>query len=215
MAALVAVSPAAAQKVSGEIGVVSDYRYRGLSLSGGNPAVQGSLTFEQDSGWYAQAWFSTLGSSDPAASEIDLSGGFAKGLSDHLGIDISATFFAYPDAPADAYFEATAAATLSRGQASARLGFSVVPPQRATGHDANAYAFGEAELALPHVPLTVKAAIGYERGAFDEAADGGKWDWTLGGDLKLGPARFALAYTGSDVSGSGRHALLVSLFGEF
>jgi uncharacterized protein (TIGR02001 family) len=213
--ALVSISPAGAQELSAEIGIVSDYRYRGLSLSGGDPAAQASLTLEHDSGWYAQASFSTLGSRHPKAAEIDLTAGFEKDLSEHLGFDISAAVALYPDAPADAYFEATAAATISRGKASARFGLSFIPAQRATGGAGNGYAFGEAELALSGAPITLKAAIGYERGAFDEAEHGGKRDWSFGTEIARGPAKFFAAYVGSNADGEGRHALIASLLGEF
>jgi hypothetical protein len=40
-------------QVSGSVGIVSDYRYRGYSLSGGDPAVQASVAWDRDSGAYA------------------------------------------------------------------------------------------------------------------------------------------------------------------
>lgn len=35
------------------LGVVSDYRYRGVSLSGGDPAMQAGFAWGHDDGWYA------------------------------------------------------------------------------------------------------------------------------------------------------------------
>lgn len=199
-------APARAADVSGEIGLVSDYRYRGLSLSGGRPAMQGSVTVEHGSGLYAEAWGSTLGGGN---QEIDFTSGFAADVSPHLGIDVSATYFAYPGSGSDNYFETTAIATLSRGDASAGLGLSYAPAQRGTGDEDNLYLFATAEHALPQTPLTLIAGAGYERGAFDEADGKGKWDWSLSGEVEIAPARLGLAWTGSDAGGD---ALVASLF---
>ena len=217
-ALLWASSAVAAADVSGEFGLVSDYRYRGVSLSRGRPAVQGSLTVEHDSGLYAEVWGSTLERpGDPTNSEIDLTAGYDKELSEHFSFDLSGTFFGYPSAGADNYFEATALVTTTHGNASVSAGASYIPRQRATrddsdtGHD-NLYLFGTAEFALPKTPVTLKSGLGYERGAFDEVARGGKWDWTLGGEVELKPAKFGLAYVGSNADGGKRHALVASLF---
>lgn len=35
------------------LGVVSDYRYRGVSLTDGDPALQAGLAWDRDDGWYA------------------------------------------------------------------------------------------------------------------------------------------------------------------
>ena len=49
---LLCAAPCCAQ-VSGSVGVVSDYRYRGLSLSDGRPALQLDLSRDFDGGAYA------------------------------------------------------------------------------------------------------------------------------------------------------------------
>lgn len=61
LAALVSsfVPPAAGQ-FSGDVAVVSDYRYRGVSMSGNRPAAQAGVSFDARSGLYAGAFASTL-----------------------------------------------------------------------------------------------------------------------------------------------------------
>ena len=210
-------SSAAAADLSSETGVVSDYRYRGVSLSRGRAAVQGSLTVEHDSGLYAQVWGSTLGSGNPANSEVDLTGGYGADLSEHISIDLSGTWYLYPKAGSDNYVEATALVTATHGNASLGAGVSYIPRQRATRDDGgggrdNLYLFGTADYAVPQTPVTLKAGLGYERGAFDEVARGGKWDWTLGGEAEFKPAKLGLAYVGSNADGGDRHAVAASLF---
>src|SRR3982751_2782637 len=171
-------SSASAADVSGQFGLVSDYRYRGVSLSRGRPAVQGSLTIEHDSGLYGEIWGSTLERpGDPTDAEVDFTVGYSKDLSQSFSIDLSGSYFTYPAARSDNNFEATAIATVNRGAASTAFGLSYIPSQGATGHADNAYLFGTADYEIPSRPVTLKAGVGYERGAFDEVAHGGKWDW--------------------------------------
>ena len=51
--------PFAHAQVSGSVGVVSDYRYRGYSLSDGEPAVQASVAYDAASGAYAGVFASS------------------------------------------------------------------------------------------------------------------------------------------------------------
>jgi len=211
-------SSAAATDLSGDLGAVSDYRYRGVSLSREHPAAQASLTLEHGSGLYANIWGSTLG--HRSEFEVDLTAGYAAELSQHVSLDLSGTWYAYPSGGGDDYLEATGIATVTRGQESASLGVSYAPSQRATRsedgrrHD-NAYLFGTAEYALPEAPVTLKAGLGYERGAFDEVERGGKLDWSIGGEVEIKPAKLSLAYVGSNADGDDRHALVASAFLEW
>ena len=202
-------SAAAELELSGETGLVSDYRYRGLTLSRGRPALQGELLVEHPSGLYADLWASTLGHG--ADAEIQLGGGYSTDLSDHLSIDLSGNVYVYPSAASDNYAEASAIATLTEGAASLDLGLSYAAAQRGPGDEDNIYGFAAAEYAVPKSALSVKAAVGYERGAFDAVEHGGKWDWTLGGEVAVKPARLALAYVGSTADGGDGHALVGSV----
>ena len=53
------VAGAAGAQVSGSVTLVSDYRYRGVSLSDENPAAQFSVAYDHSSGWYAGVFGST------------------------------------------------------------------------------------------------------------------------------------------------------------
>ena len=46
--------------VTGNVAGVTDYRFRGLSLSGGDFAVQGGITVNHSSGFYVGTWGSSL-----------------------------------------------------------------------------------------------------------------------------------------------------------
>jgi len=212
------VAAANASELSAEIGLVSDYRYRGLSLSDKKPAIQGSANFEHDSGFYAEAWSSTIGGPDVEAdAELDLTTGYALDISDHLSLDMSGTYYLYLSQPDANYVDGTISLGFTQGRAAARIGLSFAPEQKGTEDDegkesSNSYAFAGASYELEKLSLTLNAELGYEQGAFDEAPDSGKWDWQVGAELKLEPSRIGLSYVGSDV---GDEALVASLFLEF
>ena len=208
---------AEAADISAEIVLVSDYRYRGLSLSDKRPAIQLSITAEHDSGFYANLWGSTI--KDPGeaiSSEVDLAVGYAFDLSQSVSLDVSGIYFVYPGDSASNYFEATAAATVTRNAVSASLGMSFVPDQKATRDDhgrkhSNAYVFATAEYDVADTPAKLKTGLGYEHGWFDETAGGGKWDWSLGGELELAPARLGLTYVGYGGRHQAGHGIVASL----
>src|SRR4030067_2039524 len=70
--AMAAVAPA----VTSNIGLVSNYLYRGISQTGGKPALQGGFDYAHASGFYAGlwgsnvSWLSGLGASS-ASLELD------------------------------------------------------------------------------------------------------------------------------------------------
>jgi uncharacterized protein (TIGR02001 family) len=213
----VTAAPVAAGPLSGEIGIVSDYRYRGVSLSNGHPALQASLTLEHRSGLYVTTWASILSRiGNPADAEVDVTAGYERDLAKWISFDLSATRYSYPSSGSDNYSEATASVTVTRGPASAILGFSYAPPQSALRDDsgrrhANGYASLQTAYEVGGTPLTLKAGAGRERGAFDEVERAGKWDWNVGAEATRGPAKLSLAYVGSNADTAGRHALVAAL----
>jgi uncharacterized protein (TIGR02001 family) len=212
--------PATAAELSGDVGLVSDYRFRGISLSSGQPAVQASLSLEGESGLHLGIWASTI--RDPGSktdAEVDLYAGYGVELSEEIGIDFMATYYAYPSDGESNYLEGSATLALTSGIIEAGLGLSFVPKQSATEDDErrrrrNSYFFAQAAIALPDTPVKLTAAAGYERGFFDEADHGGKWDWTAGVEIALSPIRAAVAYIGSDAPDKD-DCLVASLFFDF
>ena len=211
-----AATPAAAADWSAEIGLVSDYRYRGLSLSNGKPAVQGTLSVEHDSGAYAELWASSL-TGGASRAEIDATAGYALSLTETLSLDVSATYYAYPDASEANALEITGMLEAGTGPVTASFGLSVAPPQRGT-RDAfgvrrtNLYAFAGAAYQLTGVSITLRTTVGHERGPWDSAECGGKWDWSLGGEAQLGSARMGIDVVGSDIGDESLVGTLILAF---
>ena len=91
--ALVGASVAAHAEFSGNIGVTSEYFYRGASQSLGDAAVSGGLDYASDSGFYLGTWASTLGSDSFAGTEIDFYVGFGGG--DMIAYDFGYVYYYY------------------------------------------------------------------------------------------------------------------------
>src|SRR5688500_12492758 len=62
--------------VSGNVALTSDYRFRGVSLSGGDIALQGGIDLTHTSGFYVGTWASSLQGGTPYGEvELDVYGG--------------------------------------------------------------------------------------------------------------------------------------------
>ena len=205
-------SPAAAESqitLSGEVGLVSDYRFRGLSLSDRRPAVQGGLAIEHDSGAYAGIWSSTIDESEGGAeAEVDLYAGYATELPGGFGIDLMLNYYSYPSDKGLNYAEAMATVSRTIGVATPKIGFAYAPAQDALADEfgekrGNGYVFAGLDVAVPTTLLTLSAQIGRESGPFDGQTGGSKWDWQLGAAAVLGPATLGLSYADCDLAGPG------------
>jgi uncharacterized protein (TIGR02001 family) len=93
--------------LSYNIGVVTDYRYRGISQSRLKPALQGGVDFAHKSGFYVGAWASsikwikdtgTIAGFDAGSAnvEIDLYGGYKGELPAGFSYDVGALQYWYP-----------------------------------------------------------------------------------------------------------------------
>ncbi|MDO9222747.1 MAG: TorF family putative porin [Caulobacter sp.] len=189
--------------LSGEVGVVSDYQYRGYSLSGSDPAVQAGLTVSGPKGFYAGVWASEIAEygvgadGDGAEIEVDLSIGraFTAGGWDW---DVALLRYGYPDGSGVDYFEVPLSAARTVGALTGTLGVSYAPTQANLGDEDNLYFSIGAAYAPEHWPVSVNAQIGHEDGAFAD----GKLDWQLGLAKTIGPVTVSLQYSDSDGPGS-------------
>jgi uncharacterized protein (TIGR02001 family) len=194
-------------ELSLDLSVVTDYRFRGVSLSGRDPAVEGEISAEHASGARVGLWGSTITETAGGANlELDLEGGWLFEVSPFLSVDVSAIYYVYPGDSAANYVEPAITAFYKAGPATTRFGLAYIPKQGGTRDAAgrkrdNHYAFLGLELPLKGTPVTLDGQIGYERGAFDLSPRGGKWDWQLGGTVAVKGVNLGLAYVDAAVSG--------------
>jgi uncharacterized protein (TIGR02001 family) len=99
-AAPAAEAPAAApaSPVTGNFSLVTDYRFRGLSQTAKQPAVQGGLDYAHESGLYLGTWASSInGNQYPNATmEWDFYGGYKFEPVKDVGIDLGLIHVYYP-----------------------------------------------------------------------------------------------------------------------
>lgn len=216
-ALLVGTIPATAQaqvELTANAGIVSDYRFRGVSLSNLDPAVQGGVDAETDSGLFAGAWVSTIADYEGAEVEVDVYGGYQRSVA---GIDLAAGayFYLYPRGDSPSYVELQGTAERSLGPAT--LGVEVAwGPRQANAATENLYLGASGAIGLPGSGLTLRVRSGREHGFYDE-----KWDWELGVSYARGPFTAALSYVDTNQNASeeagdlAAAGVVLSLLAEF
>ncbi|MGI9323172.1 MAG: TorF family putative porin [Pseudomonadales bacterium] len=92
---LSAAIQAQAAEVGGNVSLVSDYVYRGVSQTNENPAIQGGFDIAGDNGLYAGVWASNI--SYDGNIEIDFFAGYAGSMGEQGEYDLGLVYLAYPD----------------------------------------------------------------------------------------------------------------------
>jgi uncharacterized protein (TIGR02001 family) len=176
-AAVVAEEAKSAFSVSGNVGLYSDYIFRGYTQTKNDPALQGGFDIEHESGAYAGVWASNVnwttegGYMDDNSLELDFYGGFAGGLGETgIGYDVGILKFYYPGentgTAASADTDATEVyASLSKdiGPVSASLGVYVVVSDDAWGFadaDGSKYYTADVDVPIGETPMTASFHVG-------------------------------------------------------
>ena len=236
-AAAVAASPATADEgagpapisVSGNVTLVSDYRFRGVSLSGGDPAIQGGVTVAHESGAYVGTWASSIddgGTDIFGDAEGDLYGGWSGSVAEGIGLDVGLLYYAYPGNAkgVDAeFFEPYATVSGQLGPVQAKLGVNYAWDQKAIAGD-NLYIHSELSSGIPTTPVTVSAHLGYTNGSLAPTllagpSDDSAFDWSVGASATvLGKLTLGVSYVGVEgpsFKGITDDTLVVSLGASF
>ncbi|MBA4353536.1 MAG: hypothetical protein C0409_02480 [Novosphingobium sp.] len=232
-----AATPAFAQEeesgpitVSGSAALVSDYRFRGVSMSDKEMAVQAGATVSHESGLYVGTWGSNLagwGTFLGSNMELDIYGGYKVPVGD-LTVDVGLTWYMYPGGLdntdfAEPYVKLSGAV----GPASVLVGAAYAPKQEALGKwynsgasavtgvydnpgakSDNFYLWTDVSAAIPETPLTLKGHIGYSKSGNDGLGPQGTAvsptgeyvDWMLGADYALGPVVLGVSYVDTNIS---------------
>ena len=120
-AALLTAGAASAQsspEVAWNVGLVSDYVFRGYSQTDEEPAIQGGVDVTIG-GFYAGAWASNVDFGDDTDGEVDLYGGYRTEIGG-VAFDVGAVGYGYVNAPDGAdydYLELKGAASRAIGPA--------------------------------------------------------------------------------------------------
>jgi uncharacterized protein (TIGR02001 family) len=197
--------------VSATVTAVSDYRFRGLSLSNKDFAVQPSINITHESGAYVGAWASNIAPNSGDDVELDVYAGFAGG--DALTYDIGVTAYLYPGASALNYSEIIGKLGTTYGPVTLGGIVAYAPSQDGTGNTDNIYVGGTANLGIPGTPLTLTSSLGLEDGAFGD----NKVDWSLGVNASIAGFTLGASYidTNRFAGGLGKAAVVFSIAYSF
>lgn len=91
--------PEPEHKFTGNLTLISDYRFRGISQTFGEPALQGGFDYSHASGIYLGNWNSNISETAGFPNgnlEMDFFGGWKKTWGD-WGLDIGGIYYYYPD----------------------------------------------------------------------------------------------------------------------
>lgn len=202
-----ALAPAQAQdeeealKITGSAAFVSDYRFRGISFSDLDAAVQPFIQLTTAPGFFVSLWGSSIADFNGATTEIDLTAGWTgelAGLTTTAGI----IGYFYPGGSDTDIYELFGSVGIPLGPVTATFGLNWAPDQGNLSRS-NRYAYGTLSAAIPGTPVTVKGTLGNERGSLvidDSGTVTHKWDWLLGADLNWKALTFGVAYVGNNLT---------------
>ena len=212
LAAFMFASPALAQEeeeetgpieISGNVSLVTDYRFRGVTFSDEDIAVQGGIDIGHESGFYVGAWASSLEDSALYGhTELDIYGGWSGDVGSGVSVDVGLLYYIYTngeDAVGDSdYFEPYASVTAAIGPVEATVGAAYAPEQGSALPDDNIYVYGGLGTAIPDTPLSLAAHLGYSEGSLDYGSDG-YLDWSLGASYSYDILTLGVAYVDTDL----------------
>jgi uncharacterized protein (TIGR02001 family) len=196
-AAVLALTAVSAQaEITGNVAVVSDYNWRGITQTAQDPAIQGGIDYSHSSGFYLGTWASNVDFGDccDENAEVDLYGGFRGG--ETITYDVGLIYYAYPGA--DDLDFAEIYAGLGWQWLSGKISYS---NDFGNSGDSAFYYEANASHELP-ANFGVTAHIGYSDGdAIDTFYNDSYMDWSVGVTYAFSHFTFGLKYAdGSDLS---------------
>jgi uncharacterized protein (TIGR02001 family) len=186
--AIAADSP---HSVTGNLYLVSDYQFRGVSQTNEDPAIQGGFDYAHASGFYLGTWASNV-AFGAANSEWDVYGGYA-GTAGDLGYNVGLLQYIYPGYSDASTTEAYAGVTYK--QFGLKASYTISDDYFDMGNgDGTVYWDATANFELS-AGLTLGLHYGYTAGA------GGQFDysdWKIGLTKEVSGFNVGLAYTDTD-----------------
>jgi uncharacterized protein (TIGR02001 family) len=215
---LFAAAPALAQEedsavsVSANVALVTDYRFRGYSLTDGDPALQGGIDVALPAGFYVGTWASTIsGGSAYGEMELDAYAGWG-GEFGAITVDAGVLYYIYPtgddeggefdDIDTD-FFETYASLSAGIGPVTATVGAAYTFEQNAVGNgdEDNIYLYTDLAAGIPDTPISLTAHVGYNDGPFSYSKANGKvWDFGVGASYAVTES-LSLGVNYADVGG--------------
>jgi len=188
---------------SANVGLFTDYRFRGISQSDREPAIQGGFDWAHDSGIYLGTWASNVDFND-AHIEMDFYGGYANSVG-AFSYDLGLIYYWYPGTRRNQNFDFVEVALgvgydFEVAAVSASANYS--PDNFGSSGDA-LYLEGGVDIPLPY-ELSLGATLGYQ--IIEDEATFGVPDyltWSIGLSRSFFGFDFGLAYVDTDEGSCG------------
>jgi uncharacterized protein (TIGR02001 family) len=217
-----AQTPASPHTFSANVGLYSQYIFRGLTQTNRDPAIQGGFDYSHSSGFYAGTWASNISwlTDSPSATgykssslELDVYGGFRNtfGKSD-FGYDVGLLYYYYPGDHDTTLYPGTVKANtleaygaLSWKWLSAKLSYALSDDVFGVANaDGTYYLDFTASYPVPNTKLSLVAHYGVQKftgstGTFDNDTNASYDDWKLGASYAL-PQDFTIGAYYTDTS---------------
>lgn len=177
--------------------LTNDYDFRGNSQSAKDPAVQGSVDYAAESGWYLGAWGSNVDFGEADVDlEVDVYTGFSGSSEGGLGYDVGVVYYAYPDESDFNYIEAYG--SISKDWFKGKLWYSNDFGGDATSGDTPAwYVEANGTFPLP-ANFSLLAHVGYSLGDYWDDLGDETLDYSIGVGYTLNQFNLALKYVDTD-----------------
>ena len=147
--------------VEANIGVTSNYLWRGVTQSSNSASVSGGLDWSNDAGFYVGGWVGSLGDDDSGfnGAETDIYLGWGGDIADGVAIDVGYIYYLYSEQD-DADFSEIYA-SISAGAFT--LGAAYTVDSQVDETDDNAEAFIEGDIYV-YASASTEVAEGYTAG---------------------------------------------------
>lgn len=198
------LSPTArAVDLSGSAALTSDYLFRGISQTQGDPAAQAGFKMAGGSGIYGSVWGSTVEfpGDTGASAEIDYVVGWGGAINDDWTVDVNVTYFDYPSARVDLDYAELIGTLTWRSNYWLMVGYS---PDVFATDEAGIYVFAGAKFPITD---TVRIEAGAGHYTLDDAYDDSYAHAQLSAVYAWAPVELRLTAHGTDSGGD-------NIFGE-
>ncbi|MBA3897552.1 MAG: hypothetical protein H0X36_10560 [Sphingomonadaceae bacterium] len=239
--ALMGATPAFAQDtapppevtINGTATVVTDYRFRGISQTDKQPALQGSITVSHSSGFYASVWGSSIDDYVTATGnsnqELDLILGFKKSFGGTT-FDGGLLYYFYPKtgrgntnfaepylSVAHIFGPVTVKVTGNYAPKQSALALDQRSISRFTPKQDNFYLAGDLSAAIPTTPFALSAHVGHTWGPSWLSIGKSYTDWNVGASYTFKALTLGIQYVDTDgdfITPSGKNASKAGVVGS-
>ncbi len=197
-------------ELNGNVFVLSDYRFRGVSRTDNDFAAQGNVDWAHDSGVYTGVFASNIDDLNGADVEANFYAGYST---EHKGLtyDLGATVYYFPGGTNTDFVETYGSVGIDLGLLTSSVGVAYSFSSQNLGNRDNVYIYSNTHAVIPDTPFAVDAHLGFEDGAFGA----NKWDWKIKASVFLERFELGVAYVDTNMVGKRSDSGVIFSIGAF